>query len=140
LQVEHQPGVVRVRGRHSDRPVQVRQRVVLDVALRLLDAPLDVPHTVQVLAHLGPVRRPQLPLQPANVVFDEVQEAGPAAQGRLPVRLVAPLAEEHFEHQPRMRLGRERRRGRRPRQVVLVDAGIPVIALADDLHHVHRQL
>src|SRR5437763_127402 len=39
-----------------------------------------------------------------------------------------------------MRLGRQRRRRRRPRQVVLIDTGVPVVALADGLHHVHRQL
>ena len=38
-----------------------------------------------------------------------------------------------------MRLGRKRRGGRRPREVVLVDAGVTVVALADHGHQVHRE-
>ena len=38
-----------------------------------------------------------------------------------------------------MRLGRQRRGGRRPGKIVLIDAGVAVVALADDLQQIHRQ-
>jgi hypothetical protein len=139
LKVEHQPGVVRVRSGHANRAVEVRQRVLANIPLGPLDAPLYVAHGFEIMVHFGAIRRPEFPAQAGHVVFDEVQQAGPAAERGLPVGLAAPFAEQHLEHQPRVRLGRQRRRRRRPRQVVLVDAGEAVIALTDSLHHVHRQ-
>ena len=64
---------------------------------------------------------------------------------RLPQRRAAlggaaAFAEQPLEHDARMRLGRQRRRRRRPRQVVLVDARVAVVALPDRLQQVHRQL
>ena len=61
-------------------------------------------------------------------------------QRRAAVGRAAALAEQPLEDDPRMRLGRQRRRRRRPREVVLVDAGVAVVALADGLEQVHRQL
>ena len=58
-----------------------------------------------------------------------------AALGR-----AAAFAEQAFKHDPRMRLRRQRRGGRRPGKIVLVDAGVAVVALADHLQQVHRQL
>ena len=51
----------------------------------------------------------------------------------------AHFPEQAFEDNARMGLGRERRGGRRPGKVVLVDASVAVIALADDLHQIHGQ-
>ena len=56
------------------------------------------------------------------------------------VRRAAALAEQALEDDARMGLGRQRRRGRRPRQIVLVDAGVAVVALAHRGEQIHRQL
>ena len=39
-----------------------------------------------------------------------------------------------------MSFRRQRRRRRRPGEIVLIDAGIAVVALADDRQQIHRQL
>ena len=52
----------------------------------------------------------------------------------------APFAEQALEDDPRVGLGRQRRRRRRPREVVLIDAGVAVVALADGREQVHRHL
>ena len=49
------------------------------------------------------------------------------------------LAEEALEDDPRMGLGGQGGRRRRPGEVVLVDAGVAVVALADGREQVHRQ-
>ncbi len=61
-------------------------------------------------------------------------------QRRAPVGRAAALAEQPLEDDARMRLGRQRRRRRRPGEIVLIDAGVAVVALADRLEQVHRQL
>ena len=61
-------------------------------------------------------------------------------QRRATVGGAAALAEQALEDDARMRLGRQRRRRRRPREVVLIDAGVAVVALADRLEQIHRQL
>ena len=57
LQVEHQPGVVGVGGRHAGRAVEIRQRVVGGAGLGLLDAALHLADGVEVLADPGAIRR-----------------------------------------------------------------------------------
>ena len=52
----------------------------------------------------------------------------------------AALAEEALEHDARMRLGRERRRRRRPGEAILIDARVAVVAHAGERVQVHRQL
>ena len=62
------------------------------------------------------------------------------SQRRPPVVRIATLAKQPLENDPRMRFGRQRRRRRRPREIVLVDARVAVIALSDRLEEVHRHL
>ena len=139
LEIEHQPGVVGIGCRHADRPVDVGQRAVVGLGFRLLDAPLHLAHRVEVLADLDPVAGAQHALEAGDVLVDPVEQAGLAVQPLAPLGRRAALAEEPLEHDPGMRFGRQRRRRRRPGQVVLVDAGVAVVALADHVHQVHRQ-
>ena len=74
-----------------------------------------------------------------ELVRHGIEQAGPALQGGAAVGRGAALAEQPLEHDPRVGLARQRRRRRRPRQVVLVDAGVAVVALADERQQVHRQ-
>src|SRR5207302_11105816 len=50
LQVEHQSGMVRVRGRRAHRPVEVRQWILGNIRLRLLDAPLYLADTIEIVS------------------------------------------------------------------------------------------
>ena len=78
LEVEHQPGVIGVGGRHADGPVQVRQGVVLRLGLGPLDPALDLADRLQILADPGPVRRAELRPQAGDLVGRHgIQEAGP---------------------------------------------------------------
>ena len=120
--------------------IQVGQGIVLGLRLRPLNPALDLAHRVQVLVHPGAVAGAQLALQPRDVVAHPVEQARAASQGGAPLGRGAALAEQALEHHPRMGLGRQRRGGRRPREVVLVDAGIAVVALTDHVEQVHRQL
>ena len=60
LQVEHQPRVVGVRGRHADRPVEIGQRIVRRRRLGLLDAPLDFADGLEILVDPGAIGRAEL--------------------------------------------------------------------------------
>ena len=140
LEVEHQPGVVGVGGRHAHGPVEVRQGIVPRVGLGLLDAALDLAHGLEILADPGAIGRAEPVLQAGDLLGDRVEEAGALPQAGAAVRGVAALAEQPLEDDPRMGLGRQRRRRRGPREVVLINAGVAVIALADGREQVHRHL
>lgn len=60
LQVKHQPRVVRVGGRYSDRAIQIAQRGVGRFGLGLLNTPLHLTDGIQILADFGAIRRAQL--------------------------------------------------------------------------------
>ena len=87
----------------------------------------------------GAVGRAELVSQPGDLVGDRVEQAGPLLQRGPSVGGASPFAEQALEHDPRMGLGRQRRRRRRPREVVLIDAGVAVVALADGREQVHRE-
>ena len=82
LQVEHQPRVIGVRGRHARGPIEVRHRRVRRLLLGLLNASLDLAHRVEILTHPRAILRPERPLQPRDVVRHRVEQAGSAAQAR----------------------------------------------------------
>ena len=82
---------------------------------------------------------PSVFLQPRDLLGHRIEQAGPLLQRRAAIRRAAAFAEQALEDDPRMRLGRQRRRRRRPGEVVLIDAGVAVVALADDRQQVHRQ-
>ena len=141
LQVEHQPGVVGVGGGHADGPVEIRQVRIGGRGLGLLDAALDLADGVEVLARpcCGRPGRACVCRRAISSVH-RVEQAGALPQRGEAVGGAAAVAEQALEDDARMRLGRQRRRRRRPREVVLVDAGVAVVALADGREQVHRQL
>ena len=68
LQVEHQPRVVGVGGRHAHRAIEIRQRIVRRLGLGLLNAALDLADGVEVLADPGAIGRAELLLQAGDLV------------------------------------------------------------------------
>ncbi len=141
LQVEHQPGVVGV-GRRARRPGG--RGPAADCPSTSASAFWMRRSTSRTVSRYWPTLArsagPSVSSEAGDVVLHEVEQAGPAARAR-PARsaLLPPSPKRRLEHEPRMRLGRQRRRRRRPGQIVLVDAGVAVVALADGLQHVHRQ-
>ena len=79
-------------------------------------------------------------LQAGDLLGDRIEQAGPLLQRGAAVGGAAAFAEQALEDDPRVRLGGQRRRRRRPREIVLIDAGVAVVALADGREQVHRHL
>ena len=132
--------MIGIGGRHADRPIEIRQRLLDRAGLRHLNAALDLAHRLEILADPGAILGSELRLQASDVVAQRVQEAGPPPQRGAPIGGAAALTEQPLEDDARMRLGREGRGRRRPREIVLIDAGVAVVALADGLEQIHRQL
>ena len=74
------------------------------------------------------------------VAADRIENAAVLARPRQPLLGCAAIAEQPLEHDPRVVLGRERRRRARPRQRVHVDAGVAVLALPAEEVQVDGQL
>ena len=132
--------MVLVRRGHADRAIEIRQRVVERLRLGFFYAALDFADGVEVFVHLRAIACAELPLQAGDVFAHPVEQAGAAAERLAPIRGAAAFAEQALEHHARMRLRRQGCRRRRPGQIVLVDAGIAVVALADHFHQVHGEL
>ena len=140
LQIEHELGMVIERIGHTNRRLGDRRRRFAALSLRPLDTLLHIPHSAEILIDRHAVTHTQTALQPGHVRHRQVEDA--------PVRLepcraligCPPLAEQPFEHRPRVALHRHRRRGILPRVGVLIDTAIPVLAAADDVLVIQRQL
>src|SRR5580658_1107205 len=97
------------------------------------DAHFDFADAGQVFVELAPVRRAELGFQTVSFPQDPVENAGIAPAGRGADGRVGILGpEEGFENGARVDLGRSRRGGRAPGDVVAVDATVAGIANA---HH-----
>ncbi len=105
-----------------------------------MDAPLDLADRIEILADFGAISGAELALQASKVVVERVEQAGLFPERCAAISNAAPFAEEAFKNNPRMSLRGQWCRGRRPRKIVLINARIAVIALADHLHQIHRQL
>ena len=114
--------------------------MILCVGLGFLDAALDVAHGIQVLAEARAIPGPDFPFKAGDVLAEPIEQTGAFAQCRHAIDDAAAFAKQALEHNPGMRLGGQRRRRRGPGEIVLIDTGVTVVALADDLHEVHRQL
>src|SRR5262245_45796109 len=101
-----------------------------DARLHVLDAPLDLAHAVEVLAHAGGVARAESVLQLPDLADDRVENA--PILGELPAALFSAeaLSEQPLEDDARVGLHRQRGRRRAPRQRVHVAAGVTDIAAA----------
>ena len=86
----------------------------------------------------------ELAVDGAGVVEDEVEDRTAAAAWRClsdaPALARRARAEEALEDEPRVGLGRHRRRGRLPGEVVLVGAGVARVAVARLADRVAGQL
>ena len=126
--------------RNADRPIQVRQLVVVRVGFGFLNPPLHLADRIEILIDPRAVVWSELLLKPGDVLAHPVEEAGAALERGAPIGRAAAFAEQPLEDDARVGLGRQGRRRRRPRQIVLIDARVAVVALADRLEQVHRQL
>src|SRR5689334_20483730 len=59
LEIEHQPGMIRVSRRNAEWPIKRRQLRFRRLSLGLLDAPLDLAHAVEIMVDLRPVSWPE---------------------------------------------------------------------------------
>ena len=140
LQIEHQLDVLLPDLGHAWRAIDSRYRRLGVLTFRALDAPLDLPDRVEILIDLRPIAGAELPLQAGHVGHDPVEDAGVLLQLRAPPLRGSAVAEQALEDHPRIGLGRQRRGRRRPRQIVLVRAGVAVVAVADLRDQVDAEL
>jgi hypothetical protein len=80
---------------------------------------------------------PERFLEADQLLRHGIEKAGSLLERGAAVGCAAPLAKQILEHNPRVSLCRQRRCRRGPREIVLIDAGIAVVALADDGKQVH---
>ena len=141
LEVEHQAGVLGERVGNAHRPREVLGQVAV-AGLRLdpLDAALDLAHRVEVLARPPPVAGPEALLEPGHVLAHRVEDAAVLAQSRRALVAGAALAEQALEHHPRVVLHRQGGGRRAPRDGVGVDAAVAVVAVADHVAVLERDL
>ncbi len=131
--------MVGVGGGHAHGALHVPDRVGGGVGLRALDAPFHLADGVQILAHPRLIGRAELLVELGELVHHGIEQAGPALQGSAALGRVRAVAEQPLEHDPRVGLAGQRRGRRGPRQAVVVDAGVAVVALAGQRHQVHGQ-
>jgi len=101
LQIEHQPRVVRVRGRYANRAIQIRHAGIGRLGLGLLNAALHLANRIQILADLGAVARAELLLQAPDIFPYPIQQAGVFPQLGEPVRRAASVAEQALKRDAR---------------------------------------
>ena len=100
LQVKHQPGMVPVSSRYTNRPLEVRRRILSRTRLGNLNAALHFPHAVEILIHLRAVSRAQLALKARNIASHPIQQAGLLFEGLASFLGTAPLAEQPLKNLP----------------------------------------
>ena len=114
LQIEHQPRMISIGSRDADGPIEVRQLMVGGVCLSMLDTALHFTHRVQVLIDLVTIAGSEFTLKTSNVLVERIQEARTLPHRRSSLRRRPAFAEERFENNSRMGLGRKRAGRRRP--------------------------
>src|SRR5262245_7939935 len=114
LQVEHKLRVVGERYKDAHRAIHVGRLVVHRHTLGTLDLTLDLTNTVDILIHPRTIRNADPLFELCDIHTERIQQTSAAVQRRTAFGRIATLAEQAFEHDPWMRLGRKRRRRRRP--------------------------
>jgi hypothetical protein len=102
--------VVGKRGRNTDRAIHIGRRIGCRCCLGALDLALDLANSVEVLIDTNAVGRSDFPFEPLDVAAERIEEAVPITQCRATAVGAFSLAEETFEHDAGMRLGRKRGR------------------------------
>ena len=129
------------RPRDADRLLDNRY-VAVALLLGLLNPTLDVPNGVEILRELQLVARAEPSIESVRLVGHEVEDAAvlsDAGQPRLQVRAVGG-AEQALEDRARTVFHRQRRRRRAPGDRVHVGAAITLVARAQYLDRIDRQL
>ena len=131
--------MIGIRGGNTDGTVQIRKLVVLGVGLRLLNAAFHFADRLEVLGKSGTIARTEIAFESAEIFGEGVEQAGPFLERSAAFGEVASVAKEALEDDARVRFSRQRGRGRRPGEIVLISAGVAVVALTDHLEVVHGQ-
>jgi hypothetical protein len=121
MEIEHQLDVLLERVGDSKRALGQRHVELRAVLFRAFDALLDGPHGLEVLGELHAVARPERALKTLHLIGHRIENAARVPRPREPLGGGAPLAEQAVEHHARLRLHRERRRRRSPRNRVGVE-------------------
>ena len=114
--------------------------MVLGVGLRLLNAAFHFANRLEVLGKFRAVAGTQIAFESAEIFGEGVEQAGPFFERSTAFSEVPPVAKETLEDDARVRFSRQRGRGRRPGEIVLISAGVAIVALTDHLEVVHGQL
>ena len=93
-----------------------------------LDALLDFANGREILVQLRAIARTERPLETSRFLRDGIENRARLARLREALRRAAAIAEQPLEDDARMRLHRERRRGRLPRNRVREEAVLAVAA------------
>ena len=118
------------------------RNLAVALPLRRLDAPLDVPHRIEILRQLELVAVTEGASDRVGLGGHEVEDAAvlaEAGQPRLDVRAVGG-PEQALEHRARVVLHRQRRGRRAPGDRVRIGAAIALIAGAQHLDRIDGQL
>src|SRR6266567_5990428 len=140
LQVEQKLCVIGERDRDANRPIDIGHVIFSYGLFGALDFALDLPDAVEVLVHSCAVAGAYPTLELSNVPGERIEQTGSILERRTPGGGIATLAKQAFEDHARMRLGRKRSCGRRPREAILIDARVTVVAHAGERVQIHREL
>ena len=94
LEVEHEAGVIRVRGRNADGAIQIRKRIVCRIVLGFLNAALDLANTFKILIEASSIGGAQSLANSRKIVLHEIEQARAALERCLSIRLAPAFAEE----------------------------------------------
>ena len=130
LQIEHQLHVVFPDRRHAGRPLEIRQRGRVAL-LGLLNPPLHFAHRIEILVHAWCDRRRRAPSAAGPCRASSNRGCCRSSSARRAAARASAVAEQPLEDDARIGFGRQRRRRRRPGQVVLIGARVAVVAVAD---------
>jgi hypothetical protein len=110
LQVEHQAGVVGIGSRNTERAIPIRHWIFAGGRLGLLNATFDVADSFQILRDAIAIARSKCFLEPSEFFGHRIEQARPFLERRSPLGDAPLFAKQIFEHDPRMRFGRQRGR------------------------------
>ena len=138
LQVEHQSRVVGVGGRNAQGAVEVGELVPRGVGLGRLNAAFHFAYCGEVFFEFCAIGVAEVALKAGDFFADRIEQAGTLSQRVAAFLGGAAFAEQAFKDDSRMGLGRQRRGRGGPGKVVLIDAGVTIVALTDELEQIHR--
>src|SRR5260370_6729066 len=96
--------MVRIRRRRPERTTEVGHCVLGHLLLRFLNAALQFPNRLEVLAELGAVARTELPLNVCDILAHKIDQAAVLPQCSELVRGAASVAKQALEDHARISL------------------------------------